>query len=273
MTDSKGWDIRLENLRLGYDDNIVLDDISTTLPSGRISVILGGSGCGKSTLLRHILGLKRPMSGQIFLGPHDLFGLSSKIFRKVRRRMGVLFQDGALLGSLTLGENVALPLTEHTRLDKATIRKIVLHKLELVGLEQYADYFPNQLSGGMRKRAGLARAIVMDPPILLCDEPTSGLDPINSAQMDRLLMDMRTHFPEMTIVVVSHDLESLYTIADYAVVLHNAGIAFSGDVKELTKTADPYLRQFLDRSPGEMKTQALELGEEVKSALRQWLEK
>jgi phospholipid/cholesterol/gamma-HCH transport system ATP-binding protein len=268
-----GWDIRLENLRLGYDDTVVLEDISATLPAGKISVILGGSGDGKSTLLRHILGLKRPMGGKIFLGPHDLFKLSSKEFRKVRRRMGVLFQDGALLGSLTLGENIALPLTEHTRLDKATIQKIVHHKLELVGLAQFAEYYPNQLSGGMRKRAGLARAIVTDPPILLCDEPTSGLDPINSAQMDRLLLDMKKHFPDMSIIVVSHDLASLYTIADYALVLHDGKAVYSGGIEELKATDDPYLRQFLDRSAGDMKTPDLKLGEEARAALQAWLNK
>lgn len=273
MTESNGWDIRLENLRLGYDDTVVLDDISAILPAGKISVILGGSGDGKSTLLRHILGLKRPMAGKIFLGPHDLFQLSNRQFRKVRRRMGVLFQDGALLGSLTLGENVALPLTEHTKLDRATIRNIVYHKLALVGLDKYADYYPNQLSGGMRKRAGLARAIVTDPPILMCDEPTSGLDPINSAQMDRLLLDMKHHFPEMTIIVVSHDLESLYTIADHALVLHGGKAAYNGTLEPLRQTTDPYLRQFLDRSAGEMHIPDLRLGEEARKALQAWLNK
>lgn len=273
MTEQTGWDIRLENLKLGYDETVVLEDISATLPSGKISVILGGSGGGKSTLLRHILGLNRPMSGKIFLGPHDMFTLTSRQFRKVRRRMGVLFQDGALLGSLTLGQNVALPLTEHTDLDAATVHTIVQHKLGLVGLDKYAGYYPNQLSGGMRKRAGLARAIVTDPPILLCDEPTSGLDPINSAQMDKLLLDMKRHFPEMTIIVVSHDLQSLYTIADHVLVLHAGHAAYNGPLEPLRRTEDPYLRQFLDRSAGDMQTPDLRLGEEARKALSNWLEK
>ncbi len=272
MTEHIGWEIRLDHLTLGYDSHVVLDDISSTLPAGKISVILGGSGGGKSTLLRHILGLKRPMEGRIFLGPHDLFALSSREFRKIRRRMGVLFQDGALLGSLTLGENVALPLTEHTRLDKATIRQIVQHRLGLVGLADVTGYYPNQLSGGMRKRAGLARAIVMDPPILLCDEPTSGLDPIHSAQMDQLLLEMKRQFPEMTIVVVSHDLESLYAIADHVLVLHAGKVAFSGNLQDLKETTDPYLRQFLDRSAGTATRPNLELGEQAHAALREWLD-
>ncbi len=273
MADHNGWDIRMENLVLGYDDTVVLDNISASLPAGKISVILGGSGDGKSTLLRHVLGLKRPMAGKIFLGPHSLFELSSGQFRKVRRRMGVLFQDGALLGSLTLGQNVALPLTEHTKLDAATVESIVQHKLALVGLDKYADYYPNQLSGGMRKRAGLARAIVTDPPILLCDEPTSGLDPINSAQMDKLLLDMKQHFPDMTIIVVSHDLQSLYTIADHVLVLHAGKAVYNGGLEPLRQTTDPYLRQFLDRSAGDMQTPDLRLGQEARDALRAWLDK
>lgn len=243
------WDIELKHLRLGYGDTVVLDDISAVLPAGKISVILGASGGGKSTLLRHIIGLSRPMEGKILLGGKDIFALSNKDFRMVRRRMGVLFQDGALLGSLTLGENVALPLTEHTKLSTDIIREIVLHKLSLVGLGDFAEYYPSELSGGMRKRAGLARALVTDPPILLCDEPTSGLDPISAAQMDELLLDMKKRFPEMTIVSVSHDMASVKAIADHVLVLHNKGIAYVGSLEGLQNSQDPYLRRFLDRTP------------------------
>lgn len=267
------WDIRLENLRLGYGDRIVLDNITATLPAGAITMILGGSGCGKSTLLRHILGLQRPLAGHVHLGGNDLFALSGKNFRKTRRRMGVLFQDGALLGALTLGDNVALPLREHTRLPEKTIRDVVLHTLGLVGLADNADYYPSQLSGGMRKRAGLARAIVMNPPILLCDEPTSGLDPINAAQMDQLLLDMKAHFPGMTIAVVSHDLQSLYKIADFVLVLHEGRVVFSGDIASLRATTDPYLRNFLDRTPATGRTAPAALAPEVRAALTAWLER
>lgn len=243
------WNIELRNATMGYGDTVVLKDISVTLPAGKISAILGGSGGGKTTMLRHIIGLNRPFSGTILLGGKDIFALSNRDFRMVRRRMGVLFQDGALLGQLTVGDNVALPLTEHTKLSGEVVREIVLHKLALVGLADFADYYPSELSGGMKKRAGLARALVTDPPILLCDEPTSGLDPISAAQMDELLLDMKERFPDMTIVSVSHDMASVQTIADNVVVLHNKGIGYAGDLEGLHESADPYLRRFLDRTP------------------------
>ncbi|MFV0421214.1 ABC transporter ATP-binding protein [Oleidesulfovibrio sp.] len=271
-TRSARWDIQLNNLTIGYGSTVVLDGLKACLPAGKISVILGGSGCGKSTLLRHILGLNKPMKGQILLGGKDLFGLSGKDFRRLRRRMGVLFQDGALLGSLTLGDNAALPLVEHTKLDKETVQAIVQHKLSLVGLADFAHYYPSQLSGGMRKRAGLARAIVMDPPILLCDEPTSGLDPINAAQMDALLVDMKKRFPDMTIVVVSHDLQSLDTIADYVLVLNEQRAVYAGGLDELKASTDPFLRQFLDRKAGAPQSVDAPLGEKVRQALSEWLD-
>ena len=246
---SAGWTIELQHARMGYGDTVVLDDISVVLPGGKISAILGGSGGGKTTMLRHIIGLNRPMSGKILLGGKDLFALDNKNFRMARRRMGVLFQDGALLGQLSVGQNVGLPLTEHTKLPPATVREIVEHKLALVGLGDFADYYPSELSGGMRKRAGLARAMVTDPPILLCDEPTSGLDPISAAQMDELLLDMKERFPDMTIVSVSHDMASVKNIAENVVVLRKGGIGYAGDLAGLEQSADPYLRRFLDRTP------------------------
>lgn len=267
------WDIRLEDLTLGYGDRVVLQQVNATLPAGQISVILGGSGCGKSTLLRHILGLNRPLAGRLSLAGRDLFALPHREFRKARRRMGVLFQDGALLGSLTLGDNVALPLREHTRLAPATVNAIVHHKLALVGLADFADYYPNQLSGGMRKRAGLARAIVMDPPILLCDEPTSGLDPINAAQMDQLLLDMKAQYPDMTIVVVSHDLASLDRIADYVLVLNEGHSVYAGDLPTLRATEDPYLRDFLDRKPRQHQVTDVALDPAIHAELAQWLDR
>ena len=270
------WNIQLENLRLGYGETVVLDNCNACLPGGRITVILGGSGGGKSTLLKHIIGLSRPMSGRILLGGRDIFSLSDKDFRRLRRRMGVLFQDGALLGSLTLAENVGLPLREHTSLTAGDIRDLVLHKLCLVGLENFPDYHPGQLSGGMRKRAGLARALITDPPILFCDEPTSGLDPINAAQMDALLLSMKEQYPDMTIVVVSHDLASLKTIADHVLVLHKGGVAFNGPPEKLQATTDPYLRNFLDRKPEEniqCAPESLMLAPKVRTALDAWLGK
>ncbi|MDE7064123.1 MAG: ATP-binding cassette domain-containing protein [Desulfovibrionaceae bacterium] len=241
------WNIRFDHLTVGYGARVVLEDINAELPGGRVSVIIGGSGSGKSTLLRHIIGLSRPISGKILLGGHDLFALPDKEFRRIRRHAGMLFQDGAMLGALTLAENVALPLSEHTRLPRRTIRAAALRTLALVGLEAFADYYPNQLSGGMRKRAGLARAIVTEPSVLLCDEPTSGLDPITAAQMDQLLLDMRARYAEMTMVVVSHDLASLARIADHVLVLRDGRAVFSGPHAALMASEDPYLRRFMRR--------------------------
>jgi phospholipid/cholesterol/gamma-HCH transport system ATP-binding protein len=253
-------DIRLESLTVGYNDVPVVRDINVTLPGGKISLILGGSGCGKSTLLKHILRLHPAITGRIFIGDHDICGLSKKDFRCIKQGLGVLFQDGALLGSMTLGDNVALPLREHTRLDEGAVARIVRSKLALVGLEDFAGYYPNELSGGMRKRGGLARAMVMDPAILLCDEPTSGLDPINSADLDQLLLDHQALF-NMTIVVVSHDLASTWAIADYVVVLGEGRVLFQGGVEELKATSDPYLRRFLDRKAQGGSGERLESGE------------
>ena len=269
---SQGWSISLEDLTLGYGSNVVLKNISDVLPAGQISVILGGSGCGKSTLLRHILGLNRPLSGVLRLGEHDLFKLSRRDFNRIRRRMGMLFQDGALLGSLTLGQNTALPLAELTSMPQDMIKEVVQYKLSLVGLEDFADYFPNQLSGGMRKRAGLARALVMDPPILLCDEPTSGLDPINAAQMDELLLSLKQEFPDTTIVVVSHDLASTRGIADHVLMLHNQGVVFSGSREELSAGDDAYVRQYMDRRPEGHALGVNGLSDKVRAELDRWVE-
>ena len=265
------WSIELDNLCLGYGETVVLEDVSDILPAGEISVILGGSGCGKSTLLRHILGLNRPFKGVIKLDGKDLFSLPLKEFRKARRRMGVLFQDGALLGSLTLAQNVALPLVEHTRLSQTLIDEVVNYNLALVGLENFRDYFPDELSGGMRKRAGLARAMVMNPPLLLCDEPTSGLDPINSAQMDQLLLNLKQNFSYMTIVVVSHDLESMWKIADHVLLLNKGRVAFAGSKEAIMQSEDPYVRDFLDRREP-LETSRRNLSNEASLALQQWID-
>jgi phospholipid/cholesterol/gamma-HCH transport system ATP-binding protein len=238
--------LTLKNLTVGYGGVPVVSGLNVVLPGGRISMIVGGSGCGKSTLLKNILRLYTPIAGQVLLGGHDVFTLKGKGLHCLRQRMGVLFQDGALLGSLTLGDNVALPLREHTRLPEPGIMDIVLAKLGLVGLAEFTGLYPNELSGGMRKRAGLARAMVMDPVMLFCDEPTSGLDPINAAELDQLLLEMKERFG-MTMVVVSHDLTSMRAIADFVVVLGEGRSLFAGTVAELDATADPYLRRFLDR--------------------------
>lgn len=266
------WDIQFENLTLGYGKTVVLHNLNATLPAGKITVILGGSGGGKSTILRHIAGLQKPISGRLLIAGQDLFGLDSAEFRHLRRRMGVLFQDGALLGALTLAENVALPLSQHLYLPRKLLHEAALRVLGMVGLENYLSYYPNQLSGGMRKRAGLARAIIAEPRLLLCDEPTSGLDPITAARMDELLLSLHRQFSEMTLIVVSHDLESLKRIADYALVLKDGAIAFAGAAGELLKSGDAYLRQFLNRDPGEINVDLQKPpNPQVQAALDKWL--
>lgn len=242
--------ILLDNITIGYGDNIVLENVNVELPASKISVILGGSGGGKSTMLRHILGLETPMKGRILINDRDIFKLDQRKGHDLRGEMGVLFQNGALLGSLTLGENVALPLREHTELDEETIETLVRLKLSLVGLDKFMGYYPSQLSGGMRKRAGLARALVLDPKILLCDEPTSGLDPITAAELDQLILDLHDTF-NMTIVAVTHDLDSLFTIADFVVMLHAGSVLFQGGLDDLKQSDDEFIRQFLDRKPSE----------------------
>nr|WP_279593740.1 ATP-binding cassette domain-containing protein [Pseudodesulfovibrio sp. S3-i] len=233
-------------MTVGYGTTPVVSDLNIEFPGGKLSMIVGGSGCGKSTVLKHILGLHAPMSGRIFLGEHDLCNLSTRKTRCVRQRTGVLFQDGALLGSLRLKDNIALPLREHTRLGEGQILKIVQDRLDMVGLGHALELYPNELSGGMRKRAGLARALVMDPQVLFCDEPTSGLDPVLSAELDQLLLEMMCHF-DMTMVVVTHDLASMRALADHVVILGERKCLYQGSIEELETTQDPYLRRFLDR--------------------------
>lgn len=241
-------EIALKGVSVGYGDRVVLSDVETVLPGGRISVILGGSGCGKSTLLRNIIGLVPIKSGRIILDGRDMDSLNAAERLEVRQRMGVLFQDGALLGSMRLGENIALPLREHTDLTDSLIEEVVRLKLKLVGLADFMDYFPGELSGGMRKRAGLARAMALDPAILLCDEPTSGLDPVTAADMDQLVLELKSTF-DMTIVVVTHDLASLYAIADHVVVLNAGRMLFEGTLPALAACDDPFIHQFLNRLP------------------------
>jgi phospholipid/cholesterol/gamma-HCH transport system ATP-binding protein len=272
----QAWDIRLENMSVGYGSTVVLSDINALFPAGKISVILGGSGCGKSTLLRHIAGLSRPLAGKAVIGGQELFALPPKEFRRLRRHMGMLFQDGALLGALTLAQNVALPLVEHTGLPPKIIAAAALRCLALVGLQDFGEYFPAQLSGGMRKRAGLARAIITEPRILLCDEPTSGLDPINAARMDQLLLDMQTHYPDMSLIIVSHDLASLARIADYVLVLHEGRAIFQGSYAELSAVDDAYLQSFLRRqNPKDELGRSAGTGlpdPAVQAALHKWLD-
>src|SRR6266849_6755002 len=210
--------ISLRNLRVSYGEHEILHGISFDVMHGETMVILGGSGSGKSTLLRTLVGLERPSSGEIWLKGKNIASISPHDMDEIRKKMGVSFQGGALFGSMTVGENVALPLHEHTRLEDSTIEIMVRIKLEQVGLASFEDFMTAQLSGGMKKRAAVARALAMDPEILFFDEPSAGLDPIIAAGIDELILDLKSAF-HMTIIVVTHELSSSFLIADRMVLI------------------------------------------------------
>lgn len=243
--------IQVIDLVTHYGDLRVLDGVSLEIPKGRITVIAGSSGCGKTTLLRHMIGLLKPTSGKILLKGENIVGMSEKELDRIRTRQGVLFQGGGLLNSMTLADNVALPLREHTELEESTIQIMTRMKLELVGLLGFDGFLPSQISGGMKKRAGLARAISMDPEILYFDEPTAGLDPGTSAEMDELILKLKKTF-KMTIVAVTHELPSIKNIADRVVMLDRGKVIFSGSLQEILACKDQRVRRFLDRKPGDM---------------------
>ncbi len=226
----------------------ILDGVSFTVQRGETTVILGGSGCGKSTLLRHVVGLDRPAAGQVLLWGRDITTLPEADVNLLRRKMGILFQSAALFNSMTVGENVALPLREHTELPESTIQIMVRMKLGLVGLAGFEDYMPAALSGGMKKRAGLARAMAMDPEVLFFDEPSAGLDPITAAGLDELILRLRQTF-HMTIVVVTHELPSLFLIAEKVVMLDKGKVALAGTLDDLRASRDERVQQFLERRP------------------------
>jgi phospholipid/cholesterol/gamma-HCH transport system ATP-binding protein len=238
--------IEVRDLRVGYDDREVLHGISFEVRAGETLVILGGSGSGKSTLLRTLVGLETPTSGEIRLQGKNLQQISEAEWQELRKHIGISFQGGALFGSMSVAENVALPLREHTRLDPSTIEIMVRLKLDQVGLRGFEDYMPSQLSGGMKKRAAIARAMAMDPEILFFDEPSAGLDPIIAAGIDELLLKLKQAF-HMTIVVVTHELASAFLIADRMILLDKGNIVAIGTPAELQASTHQRVRQFLDR--------------------------
>jgi phospholipid/cholesterol/gamma-HCH transport system ATP-binding protein len=238
--------ISLRDLRVSYGEREILHGISFDVVRGETLVILGGSGSGKSTLLRTLVGLEKPRSGEIWIKGHDLAKASTAELGEIRRKIGMSFQGGALFGSMTVGENVALPLREHTRLEESTIEIMLRLKLQQVGLEGFEYYAPSQLSGGMKKRAAVARALAMDPEILFFDEPSAGLDPIIAAGIDQLILQLKRAF-RMTIIVVTHELASAFLIADRMLLIDKGHIVAIGKTEEMRTSTQPRVRQFLDR--------------------------
>jgi len=250
QNENAGWQseamISLRNLRVSYGEREILHGISFDVMRGETLVILGGSGSGKSTLLRTLVGLENPTSGEIWLKGKNIAAISAAEMDEIRKKVGMSFQGGALFGSMSVGENVALPLREHTKLEDSTIEIILRLKLDQVGLAGFENYMPSQLSGGMKKRAAVARAMAMDPEILFFDEPSAGLDPIIAAGVDKLILELKRAF-HMTIVVVTHELASAFLIADRMVLIDKGNVVAIGTTAEMRSSTHPRVRQFLDR--------------------------
>jgi len=245
-TQDRGSAISVRNLRVAYGEREILHGISFEVLPGETLVILGGSGSGKSTLLRTMVGLERPTSGEIWLGGKNMATITAEELNDLRKTIGMSFQGSALFGSMTVGENVSLPLKEHSPLDDSTIEIMVRLKLDQVGLAGYENYMPAQLSGGMKKRAAVARAMSMDPQILFFDEPSAGLDPIIAAGIDELILKLKKAFG-MTCVVVTHELASAFLIGDRMILLDRGVIVANGTKDEIQVSQQPRVRQFLDR--------------------------
>jgi phospholipid/cholesterol/gamma-HCH transport system ATP-binding protein len=243
--------IDVHGLEAYYGRRRILHGIDFQVMPGEIRVIMGGSGSGKSTLLRHLLGLQRPVRGSVRLLGFDIGRSSAREALAIRKQIGVSFQGGALFTSMTVGDNVALPLREHTNLDENTIRIMSRLKLEVVNLGGFQDLVPSQLSGGMVKRAALARAIVMDPKLLFFDEPSAGLDPVVSAELDELILQLRDAM-RMSIVVVTHELESAFKIADSITVLDQGNVLLTGSVAEVKASDNQRIQDLLNRRPREV---------------------
>jgi phospholipid/cholesterol/gamma-HCH transport system ATP-binding protein len=242
--------IRIRDLFVDYGKRHILKGINLDIPTGKITVIMGGSGAGKSTLLRCILGLKKPVSGSIHMLDKDVVTASQKEIYELRKEMGVAFQGGALFSSMSVAENIQLPLHEHTKLDQHTIEIMTRIKLDMVNMLEAEKLMPAELSGGMTKRAALARAIIMDPKLLFFDEPSAGLDPSTAAELDDLILKMKGSL-RMTIVVVTHELESIFKIADYIAVMSEGLLIAAGTPTEIRASEHPVVQDYLNRKPRE----------------------
>lgn len=241
--------IQVTDLTAGYDDDIILDNVTFDVNPGEIFVILGGSGCGKTTLLRHLVGLNRPLSGRVIIDGDDIASNDSAVVDNALKKIGILFQSSALFGSMTIEENVALPIAEYSDLSRQAIFDLVRMKLCMVDLSGYENHLPSEISGGMKKRAGLARALALNPKILFLDEPTAGLDPPTSAEIDALILHINRAIGT-TIVIVTHELDSIFSIAQRVIMLdkETKGIIAEGNPEYLKENSDiESVRAFFNR--------------------------
>lgn len=242
--------IEVRDLVAKYGDDVIIDGISFDVYEGEIFVILGGSGCGKSTLLKHLIGLIRPHSGRVVVDGDDISDCDETTYQRMLQKIGVLYQSGALLGSMTLAENVALPVKEYTDLPEDAVNTLVKMKLSLVDLTGYENHLPSQISGGMKKRAGLARAMALNPKILFFDEPSAGLDPVTSVELDHLIIHLNKSL-KTTMVIVTHELESIFTVAQRVIMLdkRSRGIIAEGNPAFLKDNSrNPFVKQFFNRT-------------------------